>query len=110
MMKLFLLKTGLNFLKVMFQKILFYFTVSHDVLYEKFHDNHNHHTWSLSNIQRLLMTCKLLPYLHDVVKCKRLPNILEFLLADCSSEKAIDAFVLDDLLVYLYRKRKPQLK
>ena len=56
------------------------------------------------------MTCKLLPYLYDVVKCKKLPNILEFLLADCSSEKAIDAFVLDNLLVYLYRKRKPQSK
>ena len=42
-MKLFLLQTGLIFLKGMFQKILFYFTVSHDILYEKFHDDHAQH-------------------------------------------------------------------
>ena len=95
----------------MFQKILFYFTVSHNILYEKFHDKHTRHTWSLSNVRPLLMTCKLLPYLYEVVKCKNSPfRVLEFLLADFSSEKPIDAFVSDDLLVFLYRKRKPQSK
>ena len=44
-MKLFLLQIGLNFLKALFQKILFY-TVSQDICYEKFHDDHTHHNWS----------------------------------------------------------------
>ena len=73
MMKLFLLQIGLTFLKVMFEKILFYFTVSLDILYKKFHDDHTGHICSWSNVRQLLMTCKLLPYLHDVVKCKNLP-------------------------------------
>ena len=45
-MKLFSLQIGLNFLKGMFQKILFYFTVSH----EKFHDTHTCHTRSLCHV------------------------------------------------------------
>ena len=54
--KLFLLQICLNFLKGMFQKILFYFTVSLDILYEKFHDDYTRHTWSLSDVQQLLTT------------------------------------------------------
>ena len=54
--KLFLLQVCLNFLKGMFQKILFYFTVSLDILYEKFHDDYTCHTWSLSDVQQLLTT------------------------------------------------------
>ena len=37
-------------------------------------------------------------------------RLIEILLADCSLQKAVDAFVLDSLLVFIYRKRKPQSK
>ena len=62
-MKLFLLQVCLNFLKGMFQKILFYFTVGHDILYETFRDDHTRHTRSLSDVRLILATCKLLPCL-----------------------------------------------
>ena len=73
MMKLFSLHIALSFLKGMFQKILFYFTVSLDILYKKFHDDHTGHIRSLPNVRGLLTTYRLLIYLYDVVKCKNLP-------------------------------------